>query len=220
MHHVLIRQPYFFSQVYLDISFAFDPEVLLPVVILPPEFLPGLQPGVTASPYLAGATGGPSNSDFPPPTASSGPYPTSPNSGGYPGAQRYSVPRPAYSDNAPPMYAFQSNLYPAQPPYMSGGYNNPVPQPLSLYGSPSSSSSSTPVLHPPPSAPTFHPPPSAPAINPSPPPSFNMSPSAPTYNSLSSTLMMNADFLSQSDEPPPSYSLLFPSSATENSNAK
>ncbi|XP_035022837.1 arrestin domain-containing protein 3 [Hippoglossus stenolepis] len=207
-------------KVYLDISFAFDPEVLLPVVILPLDLLPGLQPGVTASPYLAGATGGPSNSDFPPPTASLGPYPASPNSGGYPGAQRYSVPQPAYSGNPPPMYAFPSNAYPAQPPYMSGGYNNQVPQPQAPYGSPSSSSSSTPVLHPPPSAPTFHPPPSAPAINPSPSPSFNMSPPAPTYNSLSSTLMMNVDFLSQSDEAPPSYSLLFPSSATENSNAK
>ncbi|XP_019949112.1 arrestin domain-containing protein 3-like [Paralichthys olivaceus] len=216
----IITVEYFFK-VYLDISFAFDPEVLIPVTILPLDFTPGLQPGVTASPYLAGATGGPSNSDFPPPAASFGPYPASPNSGGYgyPEAEGYSVPKPAYSDN-PPMYAFPSNAYPAQPPHLSGGYNNPVPQPQAPYGSPFSSSSSTPVLHPPPSAPTFHPPPSAPAINPSPSSSFNMSPSAPTHNSLSSAPMMNVDFLSQSDEPPPAYSLLFPSSAPGNSDAK
>lgn len=232
-----------FLQVYLDISFSFDPEVLFPVLIYPTDLAPGPQPGVAAGRYPAGAVGGQSNSDFPPSAASMGHYPAgavwgqsnrdfppsaasigpyraSPRSGRYgnPGAPRYSAPTPPGN---PPVYAGPSGVYPPQPAHMIGGSNNPVPQLPSPYGSPFSPSSSSSVLHPPPTAPTFPPPPSAPEIHPPPsPPPFSISPTAPTYNLLPSAPMMNTDFLSQSDEAPPSYSLLFPSSATDSSNAK
>ncbi|XP_040899191.1 arrestin domain-containing protein 3-like [Toxotes jaculatrix] len=208
-------------KVYLDISFSFDPEIKFPVVILSPDLLRGPQPGVAAGPYPAGATGGPSNSDFPPPAVSMGPYPPAPHSGSYayPGAQSYSAPQPGYPNNTP-MHAGPPPVYPPLPAHMSGGYSNPVPQPASPYGSPFSSSSSTSVLHPPPTAPTLHSPPSAPEIQPPPSSAFNVSPTAPTYNLMPSAPMMNADFLSQSDEPPPAYSLLFPSPAPEKSDAK
>ncbi|KAM6943693.1 arrestin domain-containing protein 3-like [Lycodopsis pacificus] len=226
---------------YLDISFAFNPEIKFPVVIIPPDLAPGFQPGVAGGPYPAGAAGGPSNTDvpppavsmdpypskaiggpgnsgFPPPAVFMGPYPVSPHSGsyGYPGAQGYSAPPPVYPDN-PLVNAGPPAVYPAQPPHMSGGYNNPVPQLASPYRSPFSSSSSFSVLHPPPTVPTFQPPPSAPSHCP---PHFSMSPTAPAYNLLSSAPMMDTDFLSQSNEAPPAYSLLFPSSATDKSDAK
>ncbi|KAM7391806.1 hypothetical protein PAMP_022463 [Pampus punctatissimus] len=192
-------------EVYLDISFAFDPVVLFPVVIIPPDLVPGHQPGVSVGPYPDEATGGPSNSDFPPSAVSGGCYPPSPYSGsyGYPEAQQYS----AHSVGPPT--------------HMRGGYNNPVPRQPSPYGSPFSSSSSSSVLHPPPTVPTFHSPPSAPALYPSPsaPPTLNISPTVPPYN-LPSAPMMNTDFLSQNDEPPPSYALLFPSSATNKPDAE
>lgn len=203
---------------YLDISFAFNPEIKFPVVIIPPDLALGFQPGAAGGPYPAGAAGGPSNTDFPPPAVFMGPYPVSPHSGsyGYPGAQRYSAPPPVYPDN-PLVNAGPPAVYPAQPPHMSGGYNNPVPQLASPYRSPFSSSSSSSVLHPPPTVPTFQPPPSAPSHCP---PSFSISPTAPAYNLLSSAPMMDTDFLSQSNEAPPAYSLLFPSSATDKSDAK
>ncbi|XP_044052621.1 arrestin domain-containing protein 3-like [Siniperca chuatsi] len=207
-------------KVYLNISFASNPEVMFPVVIFPPDLAPGPHPGVAVGPYPAGAVVGPSNSNFPPPAVSMGPYPASPHSGsyGYPGAQRYSAPPPVYPDN-PLVYAGPPGVYPAQSAHGSGGYNNPVLQLASPYGSPFSSSST--VLHPPPTAPTFHPPPCAPEIHPLPSfEPFNISPPAPAYNLLPSAPMMNTDFLSQSDEAPPAYSVLFPSSTTEKSDAK
>ncbi|XP_029296376.1 arrestin domain-containing protein 3-like isoform X2 [Cottoperca gobio] len=80
----------YYLKAYLDISLAFDPEVFFPVVVMPLACAPGPQPGVAAGPYPAGAVGGPSNSDFPPPALSYGPHPVSPHSGSYgnPGAQR------------------------------------------------------------------------------------------------------------------------------------
>lgn len=209
----IISVEYYFK-VYLDISFSFDPEVKLPLVIIPPD--------LAAGPYPAGATGGPSNSDFPPPAVPLAPYPASLRSGSseYPGAQRYSAPGPAYQVNPSPVYPGPPHVYPVHLPLMSGVYNNPLSQQQSPYGSPFSSSLSTAVLHPPPTVPTFHPPPSAPVIRPAPSSSFNTFPPAPTYDSLPSAPVMDVDFLSQSDEPPPSYSLLFPSYASENSDAK
>ncbi|KAK9522622.1 hypothetical protein VZT92_019072 [Zoarces viviparus] len=246
---------------YLDISFAFNPEIKFSVVIIPPVLASGFQPGVAGGPYPAGgpsntgfpppavsmdpypskaigdpgntgfpppavsmdpypskAIGGPGNTGFPPPAVFMGPYPVSPHSGsyGYPGAQRYSAPPPVYPDN-PLVNAAPPAVYPAQPPHMSGGYNNPVPQLASPSRSPFSSSLSSSVLHPPPTVPTFQPPPSAPSHCP---PPFSISPTAPAYNLLSSAPMMDADFLSQSNETPPAYSLLFPSSATDKSDAK
>ncbi|XP_023138121.2 arrestin domain-containing protein 3-like [Amphiprion ocellaris] len=205
-------------KVYLDISFAFDPKIKFPVVILPPDIVSGFQSGVAMGPSPGGAVGGPSHSDFPPPQVSMGPYPASPHSGGYryPAVQSYSAPPPAYPAN-PPMYTGPPCVYPSQPTHMSEGYNNPVPQQPSPYGSPFSSSSSSSVLHPPPAVPRFHSPPSAPEIQPFPP---AISPSAPTYNLLPSAPMMHTDFLSQSDEGPPAYALLFPSSTTETSDGK
>ncbi|XP_070689917.1 arrestin domain-containing protein 3-like [Pempheris klunzingeri] len=226
-------------KVYLDISFAFDPEVILPVVIVPPDLLLGPQPGVAMGPY--GAIGGPSNSDFPPPVMpmgpypagaigapsisyhpppamSMGPYPASPHSGahGYPGTQSYSAPPPAYPGNLP-VFAGP----PAQPAHMSGGYNNPGPQLASPYGSPFSSSPSSPLLHPPPTAPTFHPPPCVPEIPPSPSSQpLNTPTTALPSSPLPSAPMMTVDFLSQTDEAPPSYTLIFPSSGGETSDAK
>ncbi|KAM8885094.1 uncharacterized protein AB9W97_012869 [Spinachia spinachia] len=222
---------------YLDISFAFDPEIVLPVVIIPP----GLSNGVATGPYPAGAAGGPSNTDFPPPAmsrsphpprdirgpvnrglptpaVSMGPYPASPNSGsyGYPGAQQYPAPPPPAYPYNPSLNVGPPGAYPASSSHVNGGYPNCVPQ-LASYGSPFPSSSSPSLLHPPPTAPTFHPPPSAPS--PTPPP-FSISPTAPSHNLLSSAAMMNTDFLSQSDEAPPAYSLLFPSSANDKSDAK
>uniref|UniRef100_A0A8D3BRM7 Arrestin C-terminal-like domain-containing protein n=1 Tax=Scophthalmus maximus TaxID=52904 RepID=A0A8D3BRM7_SCOMX len=71
----IISVEYYFK-VYLDISFSFDPEVKLPLVIIPPD--------LAAGPYPAGATGGPSNSDFPPPAVPLAPYPASLRSGLFP----------------------------------------------------------------------------------------------------------------------------------------
>ncbi|TDH12661.1 hypothetical protein EPR50_G00049400 [Perca flavescens] len=227
---------------YLDISFAFDPEVIFPVVIIPQDLSPVSMgpypagaiggpsvsdfppPVVSMGPYPAGAVWGQSVSDFPPPVVSMGPYPVSLRSGsyGYPGAQMSSAPPQVHPDN-PPAYPGPPGVYPAQPAHINGGYNNPVPPLAALYGSPFSSSSSSSVLHPPLTALTFQPPPPAPELHPSPPPPpqpFNTSPTAPTYTLLPSAPMMNTDFLSQSDEAPPAYSLLFPSSATDRSVAK
>ncbi|KAM6931054.1 arrestin domain-containing protein 3-like [Xenentodon cancila] len=197
-------------KVYLDITFAFDPEVVLPVVIIPPDLASGYQNG--------GATGGPSHRDFPCSTVSMDPNPASPHSGsyGYPGAQNHSTPPPAYPSN-PQMYACPPGVYPPQPTHMYGAYNNSTPQAPSPYGSPFSSSSSSSVLYPPPTAPAFHSSPSAPPIQP-PPPSH--SPTAPMYDLMPSAPIMNTDFLSQTDEGPPAYSLLFPSSSPDKSDAK
>ncbi|KAM4616818.1 uncharacterized protein ACJ7VT_009617 [Polymixia lowei] len=150
----------YFLKVYLDISFAFDPEVKFPLVIVPAGFTSILQPGGAVDPYPAGAFGGPSNSDFPPPAAS---MESSPHLSTYP--------------------ALPQN--PAQPPDMSGGYNNPFSQQASPSGYPFSVLSSSSVHHEPPTGPLM----------------FNPPPTAPTYNLLPSAPMMNTDFLSQRESP-------------------
>ncbi|XP_034546926.1 arrestin domain-containing protein 3-like [Notolabrus celidotus] len=218
-------------KVYLDISFAFDPEIVFPLIICHPSLVSAFHSGVAAHTSQAGAVGGPSNSDFPPYAAPIGPYPVSPNSGGYgyPGAERYS-PSPV-SLNYPP-----TSVYPDQLAHMSRGYNNQLRRQGSPYGSRFSSSSST--LHPPPAPQAFPPSPSAPELQPPPPPPppppplppppsapfppplYNISPPAPAYNLFPSAPMMNTDFLSQSDEAPPAYSILFPNSETQQSDAK
>lgn len=204
-------------KVKLDISFASDPEIVFPLFICHPDLLSASNPGVAAHPSPARAVGGPSNSDFPTYAGPIGPYPASPNSGGYghPGTERYS---PSHmSLNYPP-----TSVYPDQLGSVGGAYNNSLPQQNSPYGYQSLSST---TLHPPPVAPAFSPTPSAPQLQPLPQsapfpsPLFNMSP-APAYNLLPSAPVMNTDFLSQSDEAPPAYSLLFPSSETEQSGAK
>ncbi|XP_029915008.1 arrestin domain-containing protein 3-like [Myripristis murdjan] len=107
----------YYLKVYLDISFAFDPEVNFLLVILPPGATVPLQPfgavGGAVGPNPPGAFGGPSNSDFPPPFVPAVPYPVPPGPGadGYPAAPG-----------------------PAQPSHMRGGYSNQMPQPASSYG--------------------------------------------------------------------------------------
>ncbi|XP_029915007.1 arrestin domain-containing protein 2-like [Myripristis murdjan] len=205
-------------KVCLDISFSFDPKVKLPFVIIPPGLTSGPQPGGAVGPSPFGAFGGPSSSDFPPPGLPAGPYPVHPA----PGAHAYPQ-GPTY----PALHAGYPAMYPAPNPAMAGGYNNPVPRQPSPYGSPFSSSSSSPVHHPPPSAPTFHPPPSAPAFHPppsapdlNPPPysMFNPSPACPTYNLPPTGPDTTTNFLSQpGEEAPPSYMDLFPPSGTQTS---
>ncbi len=99
-------------QVYLDISFAIDPEVKLPLVIVPSSFA---ALGVASGPYPAGAVGGPSYSDFPPPAFPTGPYPlpSGPNAYGYPA------------------------LDPSQHANMTSGYNSQWPQQAPPCGFPS-----------------------------------------------------------------------------------
>ncbi|XP_008286900.1 arrestin domain-containing protein 3-like [Stegastes partitus] len=213
----IIRVDYHLK-VYLDISFAFDPKIKFPVIILPPVMVSSFPSGVAVGPSPGGAVGGQSNSDFPPPQVSMGRYPASPHSGGYgyPAVPSYSAAPPAYPAH-PPAYAGPPCVYPSQPTHMSGGYNHPVPQQPSAYGSPFSTASSSSVLHPPPAVPSFHSAPSAPEIEPVPPAAL---PTAPTYNLLPSAPVMNTDFLSQSDEAPPAYALLFPSSTNETPDGK
>lgn len=217
---------------YLDISFSSDPKVIFPVVL----FFGGLSnqmPSVSVSPSAPeGAIGGPSSSDFPHRAPY---YPPSPRSG-----------RSIYPATAPQYPASPAGacLYPVSPVHSVGGYYNPAPQQPNPYGSPFSSSSSAPVFHPPPpsSSPTFRPPSPAP-IRPEysqPPPSYNtLQPvGPPNYTSIaplpalpseiyvpSAPLLPTApliteDFLSQTNDNPPSYEILFPPSDTANSGAK
>ncbi|KAM9360775.1 arrestin domain-containing protein 3-like [Symphorus nematophorus] len=232
IHNCDILSVQYHVKVYLDIKFASDPEVMFPVVIYPPFLAPHPQPGVAAGPYPANAVGGLSNSDFPPPAVPMGPYPP----GAMRGPSNSDIPPPAvpmgpYPASSPSGSYGQPGAppqYPAQPANASGSYSNPLPQ-TSPYGSPFSSPSS--VLHPPPptaptfpspTAPAYLPPPSAPESNPFPfpSPSFNTSPVAPTYNLLPSAPELNTDFLSQTNDAPPSYSILFPPSATDKSDTK
>ncbi|XP_071783582.1 arrestin domain-containing protein 3-like [Centroberyx gerrardi] len=189
IHNCDIISVDYYLKVYLDISFASDPEIKFPLVIIPPGFSSVPQPGGAVGLYPPGAVGGPSNSDFPPPAVPVEPYPVpfGPGTYGYPAAPD-----------------------PAQQSDMRSGYNNPLPQQASPYASPFSSSSSSSVHHPPPNAPAFHPPPTAP-------PMFGPSPTAPTYNLPPAAEMMNTNFLSQPGEEPPSYMSLPPPPATEKS---
>lgn len=79
---------------YLDISFAIDPEVRFPLVIVPYRFAT-LQSGEAVGPYPAGAVGAPSYSDFPPPAFPAGPYPVP----AAPGAYGYPAPDPTQHAN-------------------------------------------------------------------------------------------------------------------------
>ncbi|XP_017283404.1 arrestin domain-containing protein 3-like [Kryptolebias marmoratus] len=204
-------------KVYLDISFAFDPEVLFPLVIALPNLAPGSQTG-PGGPYPAHAFGGQSNSDFPPPAVPGALYPAAyqqPGSYGYP-----SAPPPEYSMN-PQVLAGPPGVYPPQPPLMYGGYSNPAPQVPSPYGSPYGSpysSSSSSALHPPPPPPPVFPPPLA--APPAQPPTSCLSPSAPASNPMPSAPVMDTDFLSQSNDVPPAYSMDVLSSDPEKSDAK
>lgn len=216
---------------YLDISFSSDPTVVFPVVL----FFGGIS---SVNPFAAGgAIAGPSSSDFPPPASL---YPSSPHSG----ASLYPATSPQYP-SSPALYAGAgAGLYPVSPRHFAGGYNNPVPRQPSPYGSPFSSSSSSPVFHPPPSAsPTLRSPSPGPAHSPysSAPPTYNtlqpfalnntvpsppsyasapLMPTFPSEVSVPSAPVMSENFLSQSDDMPPSYEILFPPSDDANRGPK
>ncbi|XP_029019453.1 arrestin domain-containing protein 3-like [Betta splendens] len=93
----------YFLKVYLDISFATDPEVKLPVIILPYSFPRGPHPGLPTGPYPPGGFGAPANSDFPAPGAFAGPYPafSGPNHSNYPPPGAFGGPYPAGGFGAP-----------------------------------------------------------------------------------------------------------------------
>ncbi|XP_042338723.1 arrestin domain-containing protein 2-like, partial [Plectropomus leopardus] len=74
LHNCEIISVEHYLKVYLDIKFAFDPEVVFPLVIVPSSFA-ALQPDEGVGPYPAGAAGGQSYSDFPPSAFPVGPYP-------------------------------------------------------------------------------------------------------------------------------------------------
>ncbi|XP_037338880.2 arrestin domain-containing protein 3-like [Pungitius pungitius] len=77
-----------YLKVYLDISFAIDPEVEFPLVVVPCGFAT-LQPGGALGPYPAGSFGAPSYSDLLPPA-----YPIGPSAPAGSGAYGYSAPDP------------------------------------------------------------------------------------------------------------------------------
>ncbi|KAG8012116.1 Arrestin domain-containing protein 3 [Nibea albiflora] len=106
-------------KVYLDISFAIDPEVVLPLMIVRSAFTT-LHPGEAMGPYPAGPPGAPSYSDFPPPAFPAGPCP---------------VPTgPPYLAPVGP----DANGYPAPYPAQqaTSGFNNQWPQQVAPYGFP------------------------------------------------------------------------------------
>ncbi|XP_073321584.1 arrestin domain-containing protein 3-like [Pagrus major] len=180
-----------YLMVYLDISFAFDPEVKLPLVIIPSRFAT-LPPGEAFGPYPAGTVGGPSKSDLPPPAVAMGPSPA----GAVGGPSKSDLPPPAvamdpspagavgapsYSDFPPP--AFPTGSYgvptapgaygypspgPTQPGNTTSGYNNQLPQQAPPYSFPAAAFSPPSVQH----------------QGPTPPPLFQQGEDPPTYMSL------------------------------------
>ncbi|CAL9708212.1 unnamed protein product [Knipowitschia caucasica] len=198
---------------YLDISFSSDPSVVFPVVIC------------SVSPHSAGgAVGGPSASDFPPQVPFAGPFSPDPHSG----ASLYTT-NSQYPGMPATTFSGAASMYPVSP--FAGGYHNPVPPQPCAYGSPFSSSTSSSVLHPPPTSAAIRPPSPGPVnpLFPSAPPTYNsLEPPPPSYPSsiipseitMPSAPLMTENFLSQSTEAPPSYEVLFPPSYGANPGAK
>nr|XP_046242996.1 arrestin domain-containing protein 3-like [Scatophagus argus] len=111
LHNCDIISVEYYLKVYLDISFKIDPEVRLPLLIVPSSFVLR-QPGEAAGPYPAGAVGAPSYSDFPPPAFPGGPYPVPAG----PSAYGYPAPDPTQYANA------------------ASGYNSQWPQQVAPFG--------------------------------------------------------------------------------------
>ncbi|XP_036953202.1 arrestin domain-containing protein 3-like [Acanthopagrus latus] len=188
-----------YVKVYLDISFSIDPEVKLPLVIIPfsletlqPAGAAGPFPPGVAGPYPAGAFGGPSKSDFPPPAVAMGPYPA-----GAVGAPSYSnfpppavamgpypagvVGAPSYSNFPPP--AFPTGSYGA--PTAPGAYGYPAPGPTQPGNTAGGYNNQWPQQAPPYSFPTgAFPPPSVQHQGPTAPPQFQLGEDLPSYTSL------------------------------------
>ncbi|XP_029366755.1 arrestin domain-containing protein 3-like [Echeneis naucrates] len=117
----------YYLKVYLDISFAIDPEVVFPLVIIPASF----------ANFQASRAGGPGNSDFPPPAFPAGPYQTPPG----PGPYGYSTPYPAQPENATGGYINQwpqnpapSSFPPPTLPSSSVPFQTPTAPPLVQHG--------------------------------------------------------------------------------------
>uniref|UniRef100_A0A668RKQ1 Arrestin C-terminal-like domain-containing protein n=1 Tax=Oreochromis aureus TaxID=47969 RepID=A0A668RKQ1_OREAU len=66
IHNCEIISVEYYIKVYLDISFAFDPEVVFPLVIVPSRYA-AIQPGEAVRPYPPGTTEVTSYSNFAPP---------------------------------------------------------------------------------------------------------------------------------------------------------
>lgn len=123
-----------FLKVYLDIKFAIDPEVVLPVVVAPATFAsPRFHE--TMGPYSSGPPGAPSYSDFPPPSFPVGPYPVPGGPSAPPQPGQAFGPYPTmpvgtqgYSQFPPP--SFPAGPYPA--PSAPGAYGYPAPAPTQL----------------------------------------------------------------------------------------
>lgn len=132
---------------YLDISFAIDPELKLPLVLVP--FLSSLQSGMAGGLYPAGAVGAPSYSDFPPPAFPPGPFPvpTAPGAFGYPGpAPTQHVNASGYNNQWPqqvPPYGFPAAAYPPS----VGPHLTPTAPPLFQQGEPPNYASLYPSPH-------------------------------------------------------------------------
>nr|XP_020450097.1 arrestin domain-containing protein 3-like [Monopterus albus] len=103
----------YYLKVYLDISFAIDPMLMFPLVVIPCDSA-AFQP---VGSYPGGAAGGPSYSDFPPPAFPGGAYPVPVDSYGYP---------------AP---------HPSQHATIGSCYDNELPQYTVAYGFSNASSS-------------------------------------------------------------------------------
>ncbi|XP_020513392.1 arrestin domain-containing protein 3 [Labrus bergylta] len=173
----------YYVQVYLDIRFAIDPEVVLPVVVAPAKCA-SRKHDESMGPYLSGPVGAPGHSDFPPPAFPVGPYPVpvgpsaplqpgqtlGPYPAGAVGAQGYSnfpPPGPYSAPTGPGTYGYPAP-HPAQPAPTTIGFNNQWPQQLPPYG------------YPPAAFPTSSVQPQAPAAQ----PQFQQGETPPTYMSL------------------------------------
>ncbi|XP_040899230.1 arrestin domain-containing protein 3-like [Toxotes jaculatrix] len=124
----------YYLKVYLDISFAFDPEVVFPLIILPSSFA-NFQVGGAVGPYPVEVFGCPSYSDFPPPAFPVGPYPVPAGSGAY---------------GCPAQF-------PIQHPNITCGFNYQWPQQTAPYNLPPASFSSSSMQQPAPTVPPLFP---------------------------------------------------------------